>query len=107
MAELESLKTLATSPKSATNKQLASLQARLQHQDEIINKQLFLEGIDRKEREANLFVLGASDNGKSFDGAVTDDNKLKKVWAAMGAGDVDGMHRRLARRTEGVSARCC
>ena len=92
MAELESLRNLMTSPESATNKKIATLEARLEQQDEIIAKhQLYLESLDRKEREANLVILGVPDEDEALDCATTDDDKLKKVWATMGVDAVDGM----------------
>ena len=60
--------------------------------------QLFLEQLDRQKRETNLVLFGIPDGQESFDGATTDDDKIKKVWTAVEA-DPDRItirsHRRL------------
>ena len=104
--ELESLKSLVTSPESAANKKIAALEARLEKQDEIIAKhQLYMESLDRREREANVIILGVPDEGEALEGAVTDNDKIGKVWAAIDAGHVNGTLRRLG-RYDATNHRC-
>lgn len=96
MTELESVKRLIESPKSAANKKITALEAKLERQDEIIAKhQLCLESLDRKEREGNLVIHGVPNENEALDGAVTDKDKLGKVWTAMNTGTLGGSHRRL------------
>ena len=45
-----------------------------------LNKML----LDRKEREANIVVLGFPNEGEALDGVVTDTDKLEKVWEKVG-----------------------
>ena len=102
VTELDSLKKLVTSPDSAVNKKIAALEVRLDKQAEIISKQqLYLESLDRREREANLVILGVPDEHESLDGAVDDGDKLEKIWAKVGVDNVVGMHRRLG-KSDGV-----
>ena len=66
--EMDSLKALVSSPQSIINKKIASLEIKVEKQSEIIFKQqLFLETLDRRERQANLVVLGVPDNDEEFD----------------------------------------
>ena len=93
------LKALVISPQSVINKKIASLESKVEKQAEIIVKQqLFLEALDRKEREANLVVLGVPDYEEDFDGASSDESKLSKIWTQIGVGDVTTTHRRLGQR---------
>ena len=97
--EMDSLKALVISPQSVINKKIASLESKVEKQSEIIVKQqLFLEALDRKEREANLVVLGVPDYEEDFDGASSDESKLSKIWTKIGVGDVITTHRRLGQR---------
>ena len=70
----------------------------------ILQHQLFLEQLDRQKRETNLVLFGIPDGQESFDGATTDDDKIKKVWTAVEA-DPDIItirsHRRLGRVING------
>lgn len=50
----------------------------------IKQQQLFLEAIDRKERETKLVVLGIPEEDESLDGVTADEDKLKKVWSVVG-----------------------
>ena len=50
----------------------------------IKQQQLFLEAIDRKERETKLIVLGIPEEDESLDGVTADEDKLKKVWSVVG-----------------------
>ncbi len=58
MNEMQTMKTMITSPDSQINKNYAELKSRVDKQAEIISKQQhFLEMLDRKEREANFVYL--------------------------------------------------
>ena len=48
----------------------------------VLKQQLFLENIDRKDRETRLVVLGVPE--ENFDGVSTDNEKLDKVWSQIG-----------------------
>ena len=77
--------------------------------DIIAKQQLYLESLDRKEREANLVILGVPDEHESLDGAVSDEDKLQRIWSKVGVRNVVGTHRRLGKRTDttDTSARRC
>ena len=102
IAEVAELKKVITSPESFVAKKFAELNNRIDKQADIIaRQQQFLELLDRKEREANIVVLGLPDEGEALDGAVTDTDKLKKVWEKVGVADVQCQHRRLGAHAEG------
>ena len=84
--EVAQLKKALTAPDSIVNKKFAELQAQVDQQATIIEKQQqFMEMIDRKEREKNLVVLGLPDENESLQGATEDADKIKKVWEKIGA----------------------
>lgn len=96
--ELAEVKQALASPNSAINKKLADLQQQVNTQAEVIAKQQrFLEGLDKKERECNLVVLGVPDTNESLDGATIDVDKVKKVWCTAGASSEVVSVRRLGR----------
>lgn len=96
MDEMKTLKDMITSPDSQINKNYAELKSRVDKQAEIMAKQQrFLEALDRKEREANVVILGVPDEQEALDGTVTDQDKIKKIWSKMGVEGVVGTHRRL------------
>lgn len=98
MKELQALRTAIVSPDSLINKNYTQLKARVDKQEEILVKQQkFLEALDRKEREANIVVLGVPDENEALDGATTGQEKLNKIWTKVGISDVEGSHRRLGR----------
>lgn len=102
--ELMELRKAISSPDSAVNKKIEELQSRTDRQANIImHQQLYLENLDRKERESNLIVLGVPDEGEALDGATDDGGKLGKVWTAIGEETVVRSHRRLGRRIEGAA----
>ena len=97
--EMDSLKALVISPESVINKKITSLESKVEKQADIIFKQqLFLEALDRKERAANLVILGVPDYEEVFDGETSDESKLNKIWTKIGAGSVNATHRRLGQR---------
>ena len=68
-----------------TNTQVAELRQQIVKQNDVIAKQqLYLEQLDRKERECNLVVLGVPEDTEALEGATTDVDKLKKVWETAG-----------------------
>ena len=84
--ELADLRQAITSPGSVINTKMAELQQQVNVQAEIISKQQrFLEGLDRKERECNLVILGVPDTGAELDGETEDVDKVNKIWDAAGA----------------------
>lgn len=98
MAEVAEMKKANTSAESSLTKKFTELQTQIDKQAEIIStQQRFLEMIDRKEREANIVVLGVPDEGEALDGAVTDAEKLGKIWEKIDVGGVACTHHRLGR----------
>ena len=59
-----------------------------------------MEALDRKEREANLVILGVSDGKNAFDGAASNDDKFEKIWMQIGVEGVAATHRWLGERTD-------
>ena len=75
---------------------MAELKSQVDKQAEILLKQQqFLETLDRKEREANIVILGVPDENEALDGAVTDEDQISKIWSKIGVDGVAGDHRRL------------
>lgn len=102
MAEVAELKKVMTSPESFVAKKFAELHDRIDKQAEIISKQQrFLEMLDRKERETNLVVLGLPEGSEALEGAVTDTDKLERVWEKVGVAGVECQHRRLGVEADG------
>lgn len=50
-------------------------------------QQRYLEVLDRKGRENNLIVTGVPDEGESLDGGTSVEDKLRKIWAKVGANE--------------------
>lgn len=106
MAEVAELRTALTSPESLFTKKFTELQTKINKQAEIIaSQQRFLEMLDRKEREMNVVVLGLPEEGEALDGAVTDAEKLTRVWDKMEVGAVECQHRRLGAESGGERKR--
>ena len=90
--EIVGLKTSFSDYKDAMTKQVdemkeqvIEMKEQLSKQNDIIAKQqLYLERIDRKERECNLIILGVPENSEALCGATNDTDKLKKVWETAG-----------------------
>lgn len=103
--DLAQLRHDIASPDSIINRKLESMQSQIDRQAEVIKQQqLFLETIDRRERETKLVVLGVPDEAENLEGAVTDEDKLKKIWEVMREDFKVRSHRRLG-RLEGDSNR--
>ena len=95
--EFSELKQSITSSENRVNKKLEEMQARVNKQANIIaQQQLFLEGVDPKQRET-IIVTGLPDEHKALDGATNDDDKIQKIWEVIGARTVVRSHRRLGR----------
>ena len=96
--EITDIKQSIVSPESAFNKKISELQMRIDKQDEIIkHQQLFLEHLDRKDRESNVVLLGIPDEGSTLEGATNDGQKLQKIWETIGEEVNHRSHRRLGR----------
>lgn len=94
--ELAEVKRIIASPDNDVNKKISELQQQSDKQSEIISRQQrFLENIDRKEREKNIVILGVPDENEALEGAVTEEDKLSKIWVKVGVVNVLGSHRRL------------
>ena len=100
---VDALKDTITSQNNVAQRNYEELTARVDKQAEIIAKQQqYLEYLDRKECEGNVVILGVPDEQVSLDGAITDE-KLNKIWTAVGVGGVAGVHRRLGGGTSQAS----
>lgn len=81
MKEMQALKAAIVSPDSLINKNYAELRERVNRQEQILTKQeQFLEALNRREREANIVVLGVPDDNEAMEGATTDQEKLNRIW---------------------------
>ena len=84
-SEVAQLTTALKTHQESTNKEVTELKQQVAKQNEVITKQqLFLEQLDRKERECNIVILGVPEGAEALDGATNDDAKVKKVWEAAG-----------------------
>lgn len=93
---IDALRNTISSQNMVLQKNYEELKARVDKQGQIIEKQQqYLEHLDRKEREGNIVILGVPDEQESLDGAVTDEEKLNKIWLAVGVDGVAREHRRL------------
>ena len=94
--EIADIKHFILLPDNSFNKKISELQAKMNKQDEIIKyQQLFLEHLDRKDRESNVVLMGVADEGVSLEGATNDGQKLQKIWATIGEEVVHRSYRRL------------
>ena len=80
------------------NKKILDMQQKIDKQSEVIlQQQLFLEKIDRRERETNLVLLGVPDERVPLEGTIDDDSKVKKVFETLQVSNPIRSHRRLGR----------
>ena len=101
MAEVAELRKALTT-ESIFVKKFAEMNDKIEKQAKIISsQQRFLEMLDKKERENNIVVLGLPDEDQALDGAVTDTDKLRRVWEKVGVADVTCQHRRLGPEAAG------
>ncbi len=71
MKEMQALKTAIASPDSLSNENYAELRERVNRLEQILTKQQqFLEALNRREREANIVVLGVPDDNEAMEGAT-------------------------------------
>ena len=106
--EISDIKSMLLSPDSSVNKRITELEDKVDKQAQIIAvQQQFLEAVDKREREANVVILGVPDQNESLEGATNDEDKLNAIWGIIGVADVTGTHRRLGRETnqDGTSKR--
>ena len=67
------------------DKKITDLEGKVSKLNEtVIKQQLYLEQVDRRERERNIVLLGVPDDNEALDGATEDVEKIKKVWSAAG-----------------------
>ena len=97
--ELSELKQTIATSEDRVNKKLTEMQEKIDKQASIISQQqLFLESVDAKQRETNIIITGVPDEHQSLEGATNDDDKIAKVWEAIGDNTtVVRSHRRLGR----------
>ena len=96
VAEVAELRKAVVAPDSNINKRLNELQIQVNKQAEVISKQQqYLEAIDRKEREKNIVITGVPDENEALDGAISDGDKLNKIWSIVGVNEEIQSHRRL------------
>ncbi|KAG0714753.1 hypothetical protein GWK47_013526 [Chionoecetes opilio] len=107
--ELDKIKKLVVSPESVINNNMDAIEVKINKQAEIIfQQQLYLEALERKERRANVVILGVPDEQESLSGAVNDADRLNKVWEILGVNNAAGAHRRLGGTAQGgTNRRCC
>lgn len=78
--ELGEIKRSIASSETATHKMIMEMEQTIDKQANIImQQQLFLEDIDRKNRETNLVVLEVPDDQIALNGANSDESKLGKI----------------------------
>lgn len=79
------LKQSITSSKGEVDKKIKIMEKKTEAQANIIQQQQkFLEGLDRKESEASLVILGVLDEGEALDGATDDAAKINKAFSVVG-----------------------
>ena len=84
-SEVAQLSTTLKKHQESTDRQVSNLKQQVAKQNEVISKQqVFLEQLDRKERECNLVILGVPEGAEALDGATEDNAKVKKVWEVAG-----------------------
>ena len=84
-SEVAQLSTALKNHQESTDRQVSDLKQQVAKQNEVISKQqVFLEQLDRKERECNLVILGVPEGAEALDGATDDNAKVKKVWEVAG-----------------------
>ena len=87
--EVISLRQAYTQAEQATGKRITELEKKMEKQAEIIlSQQLYLENIDRKQRETHLILLGIPEGQDPLEGATVDEEKVKKIWSTIGLNDV-------------------
>ena len=86
----------ATTREKAYDDRINAMQMKMDRQSDVIMKQqMYLEGIDRKERENKLIVLGVPEDNEDLEGITGDDEKLAKIWEKIGESGSRISHKRL------------
>ena len=105
--ELEELRTIISSQENSAKVQIKELTDVIKKQSEVIlQHQLFLEQLDRKNRENNLVLFGIPDERSAFDGVTSEEDKILGIVEA----DSDAVvwsHRRLGRPNQVNNNRPC
>lgn len=101
LAELkQSIKSI-TSPNSVINRKIKDLEDQVNKQSEVImQQQHFLEAVDRRERETKQVVLGVPEEEEVLGGAVSEEEKIRKVWNVMEEEFKICSHHRLNRKVQ-------
>ena len=98
MKELTELRSIISSHENSAKVQINELTDVIKKQSEVIlQHQLFLEQLDRKNRENNLVLFGIPDERSAFDGVTSEEDKIQKVLGKVET-DSDAVvrsHRRL------------
>lgn len=96
ISEVTELRKVITARDSEVDKKFDQMQQQIDKQAYIIERQQrYLEAVDRKERENNVVITGVPDEGESLEGSTTEETKLEKIWARLGADYQVKSHRRL------------
>jgi len=70
-----------------------------------MKQQLFLEGIDRKERKKKLIALWVPEESDTLDGANNDSEKLDKLWSKIGETGTCISHKRIGNSVQEIKKR--
>ena len=97
--ELTELRAIITASESESKAKIKELTEVVTKQSEIIlQHQLFLEQLDRRNREKNLVLFGVPDENLALEGATTENAKIEAVFEAIGAdSSVICSHNRLGK----------
>ena len=84
-SEISQMRQEITEGNKEKDKKITVLEEKVSKLSEtVIKQQLYLEQVDRRERERNIVLLGVPDDNEALDGATEDIDKIKKVWSAAG-----------------------
>ena len=102
--DLKAVKTSIASSNTVTATKLADMQQKIDNQAGIImQQQLFLEKLDRREREKNLVLLGVPDVNEALEGATSEEGKIGKVFDVLQVQAPIRSHRRLGRQEQSAT----
>ena len=101
-SEISQMRQEITEGNKEKDKKITDLEEKVSKLNEtVIKQQLYLEQVDRRERERNIVLLGVPDDNEALDGATEDIEKIKKVWSAAGITCDIKSARRLGTHTSG------
>ena len=104
--ELNELRQTTANSEDRVNKKLTEMQEKIDKQASIISEQqLFFESVDMKQGETNIVITGVPDDQQVL-GASNDDDKIAKVWEAIGDKSVVRSHSRLGRPNPDPARHC-